>query len=238
MGRPRPSPPPAQVSTSAVAVSTTATARRANTRPVVAARRLEEGQGDAPLQDQTRNAVPRVLSCRGGSSLGSRPRCARPSLTSGAVAHGGTQTPKTPPMTPDPIITGSHLLRQMSTLPPFVMLEPSEACAETESCQSFNWTVQVLLWCEFVRRRSSYVNRLVKFRALLFHESIRPRYVKVARGWLWMAQATIATYAVISTLIDFREKSLVHSPFGARVGIFRRHNASKSLPLRDIPRLA
>lgn len=41
-----------------------------------------------------------------------------------------------------------------------------------------------------------------------------------------------------SHCIDFREKSLVHSPFGARMGIFRRHNASKSLLLRDIPRLS
>ena len=45
------------------------------------------------------------------------------------------------------------------------------------------------------------MDRLVRFRALLLHESIRPRYVKVARGWLWMAQATIATFAAISPLI-------------------------------------
>jgi hypothetical protein len=38
-------------------------------------------------------------------------------------------------------------MRQMSTLPPFVMLEPSEVCAETEYRQSFIWTVQILLWC-------------------------------------------------------------------------------------------
>lgn|GEM_PF-4342160 len=45
------------------------------------------------------------------------------------------------------------------------------------------------------------MNRLVKFRAFLFHESLRPSYVKVARGRLWMAQATIATFAAISPLI-------------------------------------
>jgi hypothetical protein len=65
------------------------------------------------------------------------------------------------------------------------------------------------------------VNRLVKVRALLFHESIRPRYVKVARGRLWAAQATIATFAAISTLMaSIFERNLWFIPLSVLVWVF------------------
>ena len=65
------------------------------------------------------------------------------------------------------------------------------------------------------------MDRLVKLRALLLHESIRPRYVKVGRGRQWMAQATMTTFLTISPLIALIfERNLWYIPLSAFIWVF------------------